>query len=1062
MAKQWHIVLLCLWSGLYFDTLHVAAFNLDTQNVLRRNGDPGTLFGFSVAFHQQLKPVRKNMLLVGAPRAKHQSQVNVTGVVYQCELASASEGCQPIEFNNKEFLDSKDINGQWMGVRVTSQGPGQSIMTCAHRYQQWSPSPSLYGPHLVTGQCYILGDDLHVGEAERTWRRVVCDNEHLTRRQRDHRWFAYCQQGHGASFAKDNRSLLFGAPGAYHWKGIVRMELLDNRMDSSDEEPRETGDTDQFNEELIPLQRNSYLGFSTDSGMALISKGELTVVSGAPRGGYSGQVAFLKTDTAAKRSLSVEFVLSGPGLASSFGYDVAVVDLNGDGWDDLAVGAPQYFVKDGVVGGAVYIYINNKGKNWSKIDPVPLLGRIDSMFGLAVENIGDVNQDGYGDMAVGAPYEDSGRVYLYYGSSNGINKKPAQVLLPGWKKTTLFGYSLSGHLDIDDNQYPDLAVGSLSDSVFVYRSRPVVSVSTYLKLTPHEVDITKERCDKHTCYFAARACLTYSAHPASYNPKLIFNYTFEADAEQRKLELPPRVEFLGSSRGGLKLPQKGREICADTRLRLLSDIKDMLHSVPVSVTVSLWSSSQTTGRRADLPAVTPVLNRYQQKRTVSQILLINKGCGDDNICQSNLQLQYKFCSIQKQHDRDVFRSLSRDGGMAVISPSDKDVALEVTVTNRDGDDAHQSHSVISLPDTLHYSSIVYDTNTTSETQVTCTANDKGIIIDCELGNPFQRDAEVTFYIILSTGGISLSTTSVNVTLQLQTSSLQVIQPVEAMANVVFELQLQVFGLARPSQVSFGEDKSGNPVKSLDENGTVVQYEFWIANLGKPLKSFANASLNIFWPKENPAGKWLLYLAQISSRGVQSVPCSPAQEINPIQHLKGWKDTSRKRRQAEHEALSTDGFPFFPSKRKHKMLTCSDGVKCVEIRCPLLGFDSTAVVVLHSHLWHSTFTEDYSSFNYLDIVVDASLSLTDSPENIQLKLDDPGIKVKLTVFTKRKTEYLTKVAWWIILLTVLAGLLLLSALGLLLWKQGCIKCPTRDPKSSDDDRAQDTQPAHPQS
>lgn len=44
-----------------------------------------------------------------------------------------------------------------------------------------------------------------------------------------------------------------------------------------------------------------------------------------------------------------------------------------------------------------------------------------------------------------------------------------QVLSPGSKKITLFGYSLAGNLDIDDNQYPDLAVGSLSDMVFVYR-----------------------------------------------------------------------------------------------------------------------------------------------------------------------------------------------------------------------------------------------------------------------------------------------------------------------------------------------------------------------------------------------------------------------------------------------------------------------------------------------------------------------------------------------------------------------------------------------------------------
>ncbi|XP_070692438.1 integrin alpha-6-like [Pempheris klunzingeri] len=1045
MAKHWHAVY--LWSVWHLQTLNVAAFNLDTQNVLQRNGDPGSLFGFSVAFHLQLHPARKTLLLVGAPRSKHQNLANVTGVIFQCDLSTTSERCQPIEFDSEEFLDSKGINDQWMGVRVMSQGPGKNVMACAHRYQQWSPSPSLYVPRLVTGQCYLLGDDLQVGKEERKWRRVVCDNEHLTRRQKDHEWFAYCQQGHGASFAKDNTSLLFGAPGAYLWKGIVRMEPLDN-LDFSSEDPRETGDIDQFNPKLIPLQRDSYLGFSIDSGMALIGEGELTIVSGAPRGGYSGQVAFLKADPAAKRSLSVELVLSGPGLASSFGYDVAVVDLNGDGWDDLAVGAPQFFVKDGLVGGAVYIYINNKGKDWEKIVPTQLLGHKDSMFGLAVENIGDVNQDGYGDIAVGAPYDGSGRVYLYYGSSDGVDNKPTQVISSGSKQVILFGYSLSGNLDVDNNQYPDLAVGSLSDSVFVYRARPVVSVSISLKITPNKIDITKEQCDKRTCYFAAQACFTYTAHPATFNPKLIFNYTFEADAERRKVRLPPRVDFLGSSRGKLELPGQKREICTDTKLRLLRDIKDRLRSIPVSVTVSLWSSSQTTETNTDQADITPVLNLFQQKGTVSEITLENKGCGADNICQSNLQLQYKFCSRKTQNNQDVFKSLAREDGVAVITPSDEDIALEITVTNRDGDDAHQSHSVIMLPDTLHYSSVVY--NTAAETQVSCTANDKGTLIDCELGNPLQRDTEVSFHVILTTSGISLSTEDVNITLKLETTSVQAIQPVEALAKVVFELQLQVYGLARPSQVSLGETLRGeSAIKSVDEIGTPVQYEFRITNLGRPLKSFANASLSIHWPKENSVGKWLLYLTQISSKGTQSVPCSPVDEVNPLKHVKGWHDPFRRRREAEHEALSTDGFPFLPTRRKYKTLTCSDGLKCVEIRCPLLGLDSTAVMVLHSRLWNTTFTEDYSSLNYLDIVVDATLSLTNSPENIGLKPEKPGTKVKLTVFLERKTKYFTKIAWWIIFLTVVALLLLLAVFAFSLWKRGCMNCLAQSKKPSHD-------------
>lgn len=51
-------------------------------------------------------------------------------------------------------------------------------------------------------------------------------------------------------------------------------------------------------------------------------------------------------------------------------------------------------MKDGDIGGAVYVYINQAGK-WEKVTPVCLNGTKDSMFGLAVENIGDINQDSY-------------------------------------------------------------------------------------------------------------------------------------------------------------------------------------------------------------------------------------------------------------------------------------------------------------------------------------------------------------------------------------------------------------------------------------------------------------------------------------------------------------------------------------------------------------------------------------------------------------------------------------------------------------------------------------------
>lgn len=63
-------------------------------------------------------------------------------------------------------------------------------------------------------------------------------------------------------------------------------------------------------------------------------------------------------------------------------------------WQDIVIGAPQYFDRDGEVGGAVYVYINQQGR-WNNVKPIRLNGTKDSMFGISVKNIGDINQDGF-------------------------------------------------------------------------------------------------------------------------------------------------------------------------------------------------------------------------------------------------------------------------------------------------------------------------------------------------------------------------------------------------------------------------------------------------------------------------------------------------------------------------------------------------------------------------------------------------------------------------------------------------------------------------------------------
>ena len=58
------------------------------------------------------------------------------------------------------------------------------------------------------------------------------------------------------------------------------------------------------------------------------------------------------------------------------------------------VGAPNYLEKSGEVGGAVYVFTNNGG-SFDQNKYVRLLGKTNSMFGLAVAPLGDQDLDGF-------------------------------------------------------------------------------------------------------------------------------------------------------------------------------------------------------------------------------------------------------------------------------------------------------------------------------------------------------------------------------------------------------------------------------------------------------------------------------------------------------------------------------------------------------------------------------------------------------------------------------------------------------------------------------------------
>ncbi|CAL8340074.1 unnamed protein product [Merluccius merluccius] len=1084
----------------------VCGFNLETAHTLHKLGDRGTFFGFSLALHEQLNPEPQSWILVGAPQAAGHGALRGTrpGALFRCPITPEEYDCERVDIDGDVSLDRESKDNQWLGVTVKSQGVGGKVVTCAHLYElrQRVMQPSETRDPI--GRCYVLSEDLTERDDLDGGEWKFCEG-----RPQGHEQFGFCQQGLSVSFTPDNNFILFGAPGTYNWKGEMRVQLINQTLldlGFYDDGPYEVADQKQLNAMLIPVPyhsylgllfmaspfedtllyktqepssrstfedvaHNSYLGFSVDSAMGIMSLGELTFVAGAPRANHTGAVVLLRKDNVYR--LVPQHIFWGEELASSFGYSVATTDLNRDGWTDLIVGAPNFFDRKAEIGGAVYVYLNPFGHWDDQARPIRLNGTYDSMFGMTVSSIGDLDQDGYGDIAVGAPFDGDGKVFIYRGSDAGIETKPAQVLDGRDFDVRRFGYSISGGLDVDKNQYPDMAVGSLNDSVVLFRSRPVIHMVRDLSIDPQYIDLEQRNCQgRDGVCVEVKACFTFTAHPAHYSPHITLVVHFEADAERRKLGLLHRVNFLGRSSlepeytqtEEVELHRQRHPVCTSAVFQLHENLRDKLRPISLAITHTIKPvpPHRHSGSKR-LEKLAPILNVSPSNTLHSEVNFLREGCGDDKICQSNLKLSYQF-GTRPLHS-DLFTPLPKDEeGLQVFSlTAQRSIVLEMTITNapsdpllpdEDGDDAHAAQLLISLPPTLSY----MGSRIPSQSQVRCELNHNGTQTECELGNPVKRDSTIKFSIILGTSNITIETTELKVDLLLTTISEQPdLAIVKARAKVVTELPLSVSVVANPHQLFFsGAVRGESGMSTLDDVGSPVDFEFTVANPGQEMQTLGSAFLNIMWPYELANGKWLLYPASLKFENHPDTQCTSTGALNPLklshnktieeapqsQHLRAGRTRRSHPEDEGHEGqVMTKGNAGRPTpavaaseRRKSLKLDCLLGyARCVLFQCPLYSLASQAVLKIHARLWNSTFIEEFPSNSALELVIRANVTVKSTIKHLLLR--DAAAQATVTVYPEPGLADHYQIPWWIILIAILAGVLLLLLLVAGLWKCG---------------------------
>jgi hypothetical protein len=213
-------------------------------------------------------------------------------------------------------------------------------------------------------------------------------------------------------------------------------------------------------------QARAYFGDAVANAGDVNQDGFEDVIIGAPYFDFAASDtgrAYLYLGGASGLSTSAAWTADGDLANATFGDSVAGVgDVDDDGFDDIAVAAPRRENAPGQ--GRVYLYRGGRSgpsttPDWSSSSVLPA-----ELYGYEVAGAGDVNDDGYDDVVIGArAYYDGqaneGRAIAFYGSAAGLASTP-EWQVESNQAGALFGDAVASAGDVNDDGYDDVIIGA--------------------------------------------------------------------------------------------------------------------------------------------------------------------------------------------------------------------------------------------------------------------------------------------------------------------------------------------------------------------------------------------------------------------------------------------------------------------------------------------------------------------------------------------------------------------------------------------------------------------------